>query len=150
MTAELRIAVFAGDGIGREVMAACLRVLEALERRIGGYRLFMESLPGGAALHRDTGTGLSDENFKKAEAADAILFGAMGLPDVRYPDGTEIAPHLEMRRAFGLFAGGAPGQGVPEHPGAAGRSPRRRDRPDHPARVDRGPVRIARQGHGRG
>ena len=80
-------------------MDACLAVLAVLERRIGGYRLRTEVLPGGAAHYRDTGTALSEENFRKAEAADAILFGAMGLPDVRYPDGTEIAPHLEMRRA---------------------------------------------------
>jgi 3-isopropylmalate dehydrogenase len=113
VTAEFRIVVFPGDGIGREVMAACLGVLGALERRIGGYRLVTEILPGGAALYRDTGTALSDENFSKAEAADAILFGAMGLPDVRYPDGTEIAPHLEMRRVFGLFAGVRPVKAYP-------------------------------------
>ena len=65
-------------------------------------------LPGGAALYRDTGTAFSDENFGKAEAADAILFGAIGLPEVRYPDGTEIAPHLEMRRDYGLYAGVRP------------------------------------------
>jgi 3-isopropylmalate dehydrogenase len=105
---EFKIAVLPGDGIGREVMSACLAVLEALEQKVGGYRLVTETLPGGAALYRDTGTAFSDENFRKAEAADAILFGAMGLPEVRYPDGTEIAPHLEMRREFGLYAGVRP------------------------------------------
>jgi 3-isopropylmalate dehydrogenase len=107
-TNTFQIAVFPGDGIGEEVMAACVAVLEALQERVGGFRLVTEVLPGGAALYRDTGTALSDEHFRKAEAADAILFGAMGLPDVRYPDGTEIAPHLEMRRAFGLYAGVRP------------------------------------------
>ena len=110
---EFRIAVFPGDGIGLEVMEACLAVLEALERKTGGYRLLTETLPGGAALYRHTATALSGENFSKAEAADAILFGAMGLPDVRYPDGTEIAPHLEMRREFGLFAGVRPVKAYP-------------------------------------
>jgi 3-isopropylmalate dehydrogenase len=105
---EFKIAVLPGDGIGQEVMAACLAVLAALERKVGGYRLVTETLPGGAALYRDTGTAFSDENFRKAEAADAILFGAMGLPEVRHPDGTEIAPHLEMRREFGLYAGVRP------------------------------------------
>jgi 3-isopropylmalate dehydrogenase len=105
---ELRIAVFPGDGIGQEVMAACLAVLGVLQERVGGFRLVTEVLPGGAALYRDTGTALSDEHFAKAEAADAILFGAMGLPEVRYPDGTEISPHLLMRREFGLFAGVRP------------------------------------------
>jgi 3-isopropylmalate dehydrogenase len=105
--------VFPGDGIGLEVMEACLAVLKALERRIGGYRLVTEILPGGAALYRHTGTALAEEDFRKAEAADAILFGAMGLPEVRYPDGTEIAPHLEMRREFGLFAGVRPVKAYP-------------------------------------
>jgi 3-isopropylmalate dehydrogenase len=108
VNAELRIAVLPGDGIGLEVMEACLAVLEALERKVGGYRLVTEVLAGGAALYRATGTAFSDENFRKTEAADAILFGAMGLPDVRYPDGTEIAPHLEMRRQYGLYAGVRP------------------------------------------
>ncbi len=107
-TNTFQIAVFPGDGIGEEVMAACLAVLAALQERVGGFRLVTEVLPGGAALYRDTGTALSDEHFRKAEAADAILFGAMGLPDVRYPDGTEIAPHLVMRREFGLYAGVRP------------------------------------------
>jgi 3-isopropylmalate dehydrogenase len=110
---ELKIAVLPGDGIGVEIMAACLAVLEALERRIGGYRLVMETLPGGAAAYRDTGVALSEASFKKAEAADAILFGAMGLPEVRYPDGTEIAPHLEMRREFELYAGVRPVRSFP-------------------------------------
>src|SRR5919106_5105781 len=113
VTTEFQIAVFPGDGIGLEVMEACLAVLEALERKTGGYRLLTETLPGGAALYRHTATALSGENFSKAEAADAILFGAMGLPDVRYPDGTEIAPHLEMRREFGLFAGVRPVKAYP-------------------------------------
>ena len=108
MNREFKVAVLPGDGIGQEVMAACLAVLAALERKVGGYRLVGETLPGGAALYRDTGTAFSDENFKKVAAADAILFGAMGLPEVRYPDGTEIAPHLEMRRELGLYAGVRP------------------------------------------
>jgi 3-isopropylmalate dehydrogenase len=126
VSTELQIAVFPGDGIGLEVMDACLAVLAVLERRIGGYRLRTEVLPGGAAHYRDTGTALSEENFRKAEAADAILFGAMGLPDVRYPDGTEIAPHLEMRRQFGLFAGVRPVKAYP-HTRAPLADPRTRD-----------------------
>jgi 3-isopropylmalate dehydrogenase len=109
---SFKIAVLPGDGIGIEVMDAALHVLEALQRRFG-FRLECETLPGGAAHYRDTGVALADEDFRKCEAADAILFGAMGLPEVRYPDGTEIAPHLEMRREFGLYAGVRPVKGFP-------------------------------------
>ncbi len=113
MNTELKIAVLPGDGIGIEIMDACLAVLAELERKVGGYRLVTEMLPGGAALYRDTGTAFSDENFRRTEAADAILFGAMGLPEVRYPDGTEIAPHLEMRRDYELYAGVRPVKALP-------------------------------------
>ena len=47
---------------------------------------------------------------------NAILFGAMGLPDVRYPDGTEIAPQLDLRSHFNLFAGVRPIRLVPGGP----------------------------------
>ena len=112
MNTSFNIVVMPGDGIGHEVMAAALAVLEPLERRFG-FRLGTETIQGGAAHYRETGTALADEDFERARRADAILFGAMGLPDVRYPDGTEIAPHLEMRREFGLYAGVRPVKGFP-------------------------------------
>jgi 3-isopropylmalate dehydrogenase len=46
--------------------------------------------------------------MQAARGADAILFGAMGLPTVRYPDGTEIAPQLELRDELDLYAGVRP------------------------------------------
>jgi 3-isopropylmalate dehydrogenase len=114
---RFHIAVFPGDGIGHEIMGACVQVLNALEKRIGGFELIKESLPGGAEFYRETGTDISDEAFQKAEDADAILLGAMGLPYVRFPDGTEIAPHLKMRTEFGLYAGVRPVKTYPNCPG---------------------------------
>jgi 3-isopropylmalate dehydrogenase len=46
--------------------------------------------------------------MRAAETADAVLLGAMGLPDVRYPDGTEVQPHLDLRDRFALYAGVRP------------------------------------------
>ena len=43
--------------------------------------------------------------LRQADEADAILFGAMGLPDVRGDDGTEIIPQLDLRFHFNLYAG---------------------------------------------
>lgn len=97
-------------------MPACLSVLEALQRRVGGFKLEHEKLEGGAELYRDTGTDITDDAFEAARRADAILFGAMGLPEVRFPDGTEIAPHLRMRQDFGLFAGLRPVRSFPNVP----------------------------------
>lgn len=108
------IAVFPGDGIGIEVMDAALAVLEAVQSRVGGFALHTgEPLAGGAGAYRDNGVALSDEALETAQHADAILFGAMGLPDVRYPNGTEIAPQLDMRFAFELYAGVRPIKALP-------------------------------------
>src|SRR4051812_21759874 len=58
------IATFAGDGIGHEIMPACLRVLEVLQRRVGGFELEHQHLAGGAELYRDQGTDITDEAFE--------------------------------------------------------------------------------------
>ena len=102
------IAVLAGDGIGGEVMAPCLELLEMACARAGGLRLQLQSYEAGARHYRETGVSLPDESLRGAEAADAILLGAMGLPEVRYPDGTEVAPQLELRDRFNLYAGVRP------------------------------------------
>ena len=114
---EFKIAVFAGDGIGPEVMEACLPVLRALEERVGGFQLALDPVAGGAAHYVAAGTALPDESVRVAEAADAILFGAMGMPDVRQEDGTEVAPLLTLRRVLDLYAGVRPVKSYPNAPG---------------------------------
>ncbi|HTS54801.1 MAG TPA: isocitrate/isopropylmalate dehydrogenase family protein [Burkholderiales bacterium] len=112
---QLRIAVLPGDGIGVEVMDACLRVLEALSSRMA-LRFDWNRLPGGANAYRETGSAFTEEAMRECERADAILFGAMGLPDVRYPDGTEIAPQLDIRVHLALYAGVRPIRALPGLP----------------------------------
>ena len=51
-----------------------------------------------------------------SQSIDAILLGAMGLQDVRLPNGTEIAPHLKIRTELGLFAGVRPVKVYPNTP----------------------------------
>jgi 3-isopropylmalate dehydrogenase len=111
-----QIAVLPGDGIGVEVMDACLGVLDALRARIGGLRLDFEKIPGGALYYRETGTALTEQGFARCAEADAVLFGAMGWPEIRYPDGTEIAPQLDLRVRMGLFAGVRPIRSLPGSP----------------------------------
>ena len=119
------IAVLPGDGIGREVMAAALEVLRALSPRIG-RRFDLVEHPAGAQHYLDSGVALPDTTLAACRAADAILFGAMGLPHVRAADGTEIIPQLDIRFALDLYAGVRPIRtfaGLPgplAHPRAAG------------------------------
>jgi 3-isopropylmalate dehydrogenase len=113
---EFRIAVFPGDGIGREVMTICRALLYIVVRRTGGFRLDLVTYEAGAELYRDTGVALPPDALEAAEKADAILLGAMGLPSVRYPNGTEVAPHLEFRERFDLYAGVRPVRVLPGAP----------------------------------
>jgi len=115
MANALRIAVLPGDGIGPEVTAATLAVLEPLARR-HGIGLRCDTLPAGAFHYRDTGDALPEATFAAARDADAILLGACGWPGIRYPDGTEIAPQIELRIRLGLYAGVRPVRAIPGVP----------------------------------
>ena len=111
-----RIAVLPGDGIGHEVMRPCLQVLEAVSRQVGGFSFRFDTHQAGAITYRDTGVALPKTALDASRAADAILLGAMGWPAVRYPDGTEIAPQLDLRFEFGLYAGVRPVRTLPHMP----------------------------------
>jgi 3-isopropylmalate dehydrogenase len=110
------VAVLPGDGIGHEVMPPCLEVLRAAVARVGGFGLNFEEHQAGAEIYRDTGNALPKPTMDASRRADAILLGAMGLPHIRYPDGTEIAPQLDLRFEFGLYAGVRPVRATPGVP----------------------------------
>jgi 3-isopropylmalate dehydrogenase len=112
----LQIAVFPGDGIGPEVIAPTVEILTLLQARLGGFELIFREYEAGAGYYKASGEDISATAFEAARAADAILLGAMGLPDVRLPDGTEIRPHLRMREEFGLYAGVRPVKAYPNTP----------------------------------
>ena len=111
-----KIAVLAGDGIGPEVMSACRLLLDEVTRKLGGPGFTFEDLPGGARHYRDYSEDLPAASFDAAKNADAILFGAMGLPDVRKADGTEINPQLDLRFGLQLYAGVRPVRVFPGAP----------------------------------
>ena len=113
---EFHIAVIPGDGIGVEIMGSCLKVLDALEQKHGGFRLIKTNIEAGAKYFKKTGVDITDEAFRKTGEADAILLGAIGLPAIRHKDGTEIAPHLRMRTAYNLIAGLRPVKAFPNMP----------------------------------
>ena len=113
---SFHIVVLPGDGIGAEIMDACLALLEELVPKVGGFRLAFDRHAAGAAHYRDTGVAFPEAASRACEKCDAILFGSMGLPDVRYPDGTEIAPQLDLRRNLDLYAGVRPIRAIPGVP----------------------------------
>lgn len=107
MKDSFEIAVFNGDGIGPEITRPTVDILTRLAKA-GGYGLRFKDVPAGAAHYAQTGESLPEASMAAARAADAILLSAMGLPSVRYPDGTEISPQIDLRKALTLFAGVRP------------------------------------------
>jgi 3-isopropylmalate dehydrogenase len=111
----LHIAVLPGDGIGPEVMAPALEILRKVETQSDLKFRFTEA-EAGANHYKATGKSMPDTTIRLCEEADAILLGACGLPSVRYPDNTEIAPQIELRMLFDLYAGVRPARLIPGVP----------------------------------
>ena len=110
------VAVFRGDGIGPDVTDATIAVLEAVQKCAHGFSLKFSSHHAGAAYFRESGRDIEPDSEQLAEQADAILLGAIGLPEIRYHDGTEIAPHLRLREQLQLYAGVRPVRAYPNTP----------------------------------
>ncbi|MDH5830515.1 3-isopropylmalate dehydrogenase [Luteimonas sp. M1R5S18] len=99
------IVVLPGDGIGPEIVAATLPVLEAVASRFGHAFSFAEHDIGGIAIDRH-GVPLPDATLEAARAADAVLLGAVGGPKWSDPK-AKVRPEqglLAIRKALGLFA----------------------------------------------
>jgi 3-isopropylmalate dehydrogenase len=144
---KIRIVTLPGDGIGREIIPPALHILDMVRSSLGGFVLEVEErLDMGAQCYRQSGEDISQAAFEAARSADAILMGAMGWPDIRYPDGTEISPHLKLREAFGLYAGVRPVKAFPHTP--------RRLLDERAAQIDLIVLRESTEGlfytHGRG
>jgi 3-isopropylmalate dehydrogenase len=116
-----RIAVLPGDGIGPEVIREGVKALQAASEAAGGFSLEWETLPAGAGEYLERGKPLPDSTVERARAADAILLGAMGLPHVRWPDGTEMVPQVELRFRLDLYAGIRPVRWYPGVPAVLAR-----------------------------
>lgn len=101
-----KIAVLSGDGIGPEVMAEALKILDVISKKSGVKFDFTEGYVGGIAYDK-TGSPLPEETIKICENADAILFGSVGgpkwesLPPEKQPERGALLP---LRKHFGLFA----------------------------------------------
>ena len=122
MSPAPRIVVLAGDGIGPEIVAAAIELLQSL-----GEFEFDRQLMGGCSIDAH-GTALTDEVLAACKAADAVLLGAVGGPkwDTTDPD----APRPEqgllgLRKGMGLYANLRP---VRPSPALVGASPLREER----------------------
>ncbi|MGG6296208.1 3-isopropylmalate dehydrogenase [Leptolyngbya sp. AN02str] len=115
MTKQYRITLLPGDGIGPEIMAVAVNVLEAVGQQFGLTFELTEALIGGAAIDA-TGGPLPDETLATCKASDAVLLAAIGgykwdsLPnDIRPERGL-----LGLRAGLELFANLRPAQILPQ------------------------------------
>jgi 3-isopropylmalate dehydrogenase len=122
---KAKITVLAGDGIGVEVTAASVEVLQKIAGKYGHEFSFEEALIGGIAIDK-TGTALPEETLRTAEQTDAILLGAVGGPKWDNPTAA-VRPEqglLKIRKHFELFANLRP---VKAYPALAQYTPLRAD-----------------------
>jgi 3-isopropylmalate dehydrogenase len=115
----MKIAVLPGDGIGPEIVAQAVRVLEAL--RSDGMKLELERAAIGGAGHDQAGNPLPAATLDLAREADAVLLGAVGGP--KYDTlPRPLRPEqglLRIRKELGLFANVRPAVLYPELAGAS-------------------------------
>jgi 3-isopropylmalate dehydrogenase len=109
-----RIAVLPGDGIGPEVTAESVRVLEQVGQIFGHRFEFTYDTVGGAAIDQ-YGTALRKQTLAMAKRSHAVLFGAVGGPKWDDPK-AQVRPEdaiLGLRKGLGLFANLRPTRAYP-------------------------------------
>jgi 3-isopropylmalate dehydrogenase len=99
------IAVLPGDGIGPDVTAESLKVLAAVESKLRGVHFEMQEYSVGAGEYLRSGDPLPPATLEKIKQHDAILLGAMGLPNIRWPEGVEMTPQIDIREKLDLYCG---------------------------------------------
>src|SRR3984885_748510 len=112
MTDAHRIITLSGDGIGPEIMAPTLEVLDVVAP---GRFEYEEHLFGGTSIDAH-GTALTDETLAACRGADAVLLAAVGGPQWDTTDPDKPRPEqglLGLRKGLGLFANLRPVKPLP-------------------------------------
>ena len=97
----LKVVLLGGDGTGPEVMREGVKVLKAVEDAFG-LKFDLVPYPCGGQHYLDTGEEWPDGAFESCKAADAILLGAVGLPNATLPNGDLAGVGVLFGLRFGL------------------------------------------------
>lgn len=103
---KLNIAVLAGDGIGPEISAQGVAVMQAVCQKFGHEATFMPALVGAAAIDA-VGDPFPEDTYEICKKADAVLFSSVGDPKFDNNPNAKVRPEqglLAMRKKLGLFA----------------------------------------------
>jgi 3-isopropylmalate dehydrogenase len=117
---QAKITLLPGDGIGPEVVAEGVKVLQAVAAKFGHTFEYTEALIGGIAIDT-TGNPLPDETLAACRAAGAVLLGAVGGPKWSDPS-APVRPEqglLGLRGGLGLYANVRPVKVYPALVGAS-------------------------------
>jgi 3-isopropylmalate dehydrogenase len=109
------VAVLPGDGIGPEVMAQAVKVLDKVQAKFG-FKLQMNYADVGGIAIDNHGAALPDSTLQVCEQADAVLFGSVGGPkwvDLPPNEQPERGSLLPLRKHFGLFCNMRPASLLP-------------------------------------
>src|SRR5687768_6169904 len=123
---NFNITLLPGDGIGPEVVAEAVRVLDVIAVKSGHTFIFTERLMGGCSIDR-YGTSLTDETLSDCQASDAVLLGAVGGPKWDDPNAKDRPERglLALRKGLSVFANLRP---VRVHPALMDASPLKPER----------------------
>jgi tartrate dehydrogenase/decarboxylase/D-malate dehydrogenase len=107
-----KIAAIGGDGIGPEVIAAGLDVLETLATSDGGFRFEVETFPWSSDYYLEHGHYIPKGGLDRLKGFDAIFFGAVGSRDV--PDHVSLwGLRLPICQGFDQYANVRPARVLP-------------------------------------
>jgi len=118
---NFNITLLPGDGIGPEVVAEAVRVLDMIASKYNHAFKFTERLMGGCSIDK-YGSSLTDETLADCQSADAVLLGAVGGPKWDDPTAKDRPERglLALRKGLGVFANLRP---VKVHPALIDSSP---------------------------
>ena len=94
------IAVTKGDGCGPEVVSEGIKILNTIAQ-YSDYEFEFKEAPAGGEVWKKFGTNLPEKSFQTIKESDALLFGALGLPDL--PPGTAESAILKIRQGLDLY-----------------------------------------------
>lgn len=97
-----KVAVIPGDGIGPEVLAEGIKVLQGIAKKDGNFTVEFTHFPWGCQYYLETGKMMEEDGLEQLKVFDAIYLGAIGYPGV--PDHVSLGGLLlKIRRGFDQY-----------------------------------------------
>lgn len=97
-----KVAVIPGDGIGPEVLAEGIKVLQGIAKKDGNFTVEFTHFPWGCQYYLETGKMMEEDGLEQLKVFDAIYLGAIGYPGV--PDHVSLGDLLlKIRRGFDQY-----------------------------------------------